>query len=256
MASLYSAGWRQGSLFAVTLPLDYVVLDSNGLPAREQTEHDLWAVATQDCDLDSAETDSAEPLIELRPVYTDDPPADWGIRSSRFLLTDTEYLWSQGPRTTVCPAVLTALLGAGHARRDLPAGRWLPFVTWLGLRYDRPAVPPELVPLARRIADEVRRRQNRPTAMRVRDVLMQFADDDGQVRFSLYAVLEQSGDEDVVRGWLADIAMRIPTELGVADVIEAAPATGISFHLIETSYAADVTQLTWRPNQPEPEGAT
>jgi hypothetical protein len=44
--------------------------------------------------------------------------------------------------------------------------------------------------------------------------------------------------------------------VGVADQIEAATAAGISFHLIETSYAADVTQVTWRPADPKPEGAT
>jgi hypothetical protein len=255
MASLHSAGWRQGSLVEATLPLDSVVLGDDGLPVRQQTEHDVWVVAAQNCDLDSAETDDEEPTIELRPVYTEDPPDDWGIRSWQFLLTETEYVRSLDPRPLVSPAVLTALLAAGKERRELAADRQLALTTWLGLRYDRPAVPDDFVPLAKRIGEEVRRRQNRPIALRVRDVLMQFDGSTDPTRYSLFAILDDAGDEELVREWLAGIAARVPVELGIADVVEAAPATGISFHLIETSYAADVTQLTWRPHQPEPEGA-
>lgn len=43
---------------------------------------------------------------------------------------------------------------------------------WLGLRYDRPALQPKLVPLAGRIDEEVRHRSGRSVAAWVRDVLM------------------------------------------------------------------------------------
>ncbi len=56
--------------------------------------------------------------------------------------------------------------------------------------------------------------------------------------------------------WLAEVGTSIPTDLGVADRIEAATADGIAYSVIETSYATDATQLTWRPGQPGPEGAT
>ncbi len=253
MASLYAAGWRQGSILVAQLPLDSVVLDSSGRPARDQRDHDRWAVASQDCELDLTETTDTEPTIELRPVYTDDPPSDWGIRSARCRLTDTEHVVSASPRAVVSAAVLTAALQVGAPRHDVPAVRRLAFTTWLGLRYDRPAVPPELLQLASRIAEEVQRRPNRPMGRRIRDVLMQFDDASDPVRFSLFAVLDEPGDERAAREWLASIAQAIPTELGIADEIEAARATGISLYLIETSYAADVTQLTWRPNRPEPE---
>ncbi len=254
MASLYASGWRQGSLLAATLPFDCVVLGDGNEPVRRQGEHRLWVVATQECDLVAADADDREASIELRPVYTDDPPDDWGIRSFQFLLTETEYVVSLSPRTMVSPAVLTALVAAGSVRRDSASVRGRAFTIWLGLRYDRPALPDELVPLARCIAETVKRRQNRPTGLRVRDVLMQFDETATPTRFSLYAVLRDGQDADLVREWLAGIVKRVPTDLGVADVLEAAPATMISFDLIETSYAADVAQLTWRPNQPEPEG--
>ncbi len=126
------------------------------------------------------------------------------------------------------------------------------FKTWLGLRYDRPAVPPELLPLAWKIADAVSAKRNRPMGTRVRDVLFQCDEKTSPVRFSLFAVLDDPDDEDAIREWLAEV---VPSELGVADQIEAAPATGISLHLIETSYAADLSRLTWRPADPVPQGA-
>lgn len=257
MGSLHAAGWRQGSVFRAELPLDTVVLNTEGSPERSHASHGCWVVASQDCDLDTTDAESPDPAIEVRPVYTENPPTDWGIRSSRFLLADGEYAESASPRIHVAPAVLTALLAGGVAgRRDLAPDRKLAFTTWLGLRYDRPAVPAELVPLAVRVAKEVNHRRNRQIARRVRDVLMQFDRTDLPTRYSLYAVLERPEDADEVREWLASVAQRVPIELGVADVIEAAPATGISLHLVETSYAADVSRLTWRPSQPGPDGAT
>jgi hypothetical protein len=87
MPSLYEAGWRQGSIVAATLPFDAVVVDPAGQVIRQQGEHERWVVATQECDLNLTEPDDAQPTIELRAVHADDPPQDWGLRSSRFRLT-------------------------------------------------------------------------------------------------------------------------------------------------------------------------
>jgi hypothetical protein len=38
-ASLYEAGWRQGSIMIVTLPFDAVVLDPSGQVVRELRDH-------------------------------------------------------------------------------------------------------------------------------------------------------------------------------------------------------------------------
>jgi hypothetical protein len=256
MASLYETGWRQGTILVAMLPLDAVVMDAQGDPARRQAMHGSWIIATQDCDLDQTETYEQEPTVELRPVLNDDPPTDWGIRSARLLLTESDYIAAASPRTMASAALLSRLLSSGSGHTQLSDARTLAFVTWLGKRYDRPAVPVPLMPLARRIADEVRRNTNRPLGLRVRDVLMQVDDSADPIRFSLYAVLDDAADEDRVREWLAGIAAAIPVDLGVADQIEAATAEGVSLQLIETSYAADVTQLTWRPGHPDPTGAT
>jgi hypothetical protein len=255
MASLYEAGWRQGSILAGSLLLTAVVLDKSGQPVRQERDHGRWVVASQECDLDLTDVDDERPTIELRAVHTDDPPEDWGLRSSRLRLTESDHVVSDDPRVSVSAAVLTALLSAGSERRNLSEARSRAFAIWLGLRYDRPALPPELLPVARRIAEEVRRRQGRPVAPLVRDVLMQFDESTEPVRYSLFAVVEKENDEEAVREWLAGIASRVPVELGIGDELEAAPAARISLQLIEQSYAADVTQLTWRPGRPEPTGA-
>jgi hypothetical protein len=84
---------------------------------------------------------------------------------------------------------------------------------------------------------------------------MQFDESPSPPRFSLFAVLENEADENDARTWLSAISLEIPSHLGLLDQIEAATARGISLELIETSYSADVTQVTWRPNNPDPEGA-
>lgn len=255
MASLYEAGWRQGSIVEYELPLDAVVVGSSGSPERSTGSHGAWAVATQNCDLDRAEVNDPDPGVELRPVFTLTPPPDWGIRSAKLRLTDHEYVHASAPRLTVAPQVLTTILEAGAARRDVTPARRQTFTTWLGLRYDRPAVPDPLVPLAQRISTEVARGTHRTITGRVRDVLMQFADAGDIVRYSLFAVLDDPADEVEVRAWLARIAQAVPAELGVADQIEAATADGIAFSIVETSYSADVSQVTWRRGQPHPEGS-
>ena len=256
MASLYEAGWRQGSIVEYELPFDAVVVGASGSPERSAGSHGLWAVATQDCDLDRADTGDRDPGIELRPIFTHAPPSDWGIRSAKLRLTDHEYADASAPRLTVAPQVLTTILELGAPRRDVAAARRQAFTTWLGLRYDRPAVPDHLVPLAKCISTEVARDAHRGITARVRDVLMQFDDTGDTVRYSMFAVLDDPADQDEVRAWLGRVAQAVSTELGVADLIEAASTDGIAFSTIESSYSADVSQVTWRRGQLDPEGAT
>jgi hypothetical protein len=256
MASLYDEAWRQGTIFDAALPLDAVVLgESSGQPERRTGTHNRWVIATQDCDLDQTDTADAEPSIELRPVFMQDPPRDWGIRSARLLLTEQDYVQSASPRSVASAAVLTALKADGAHLSQIDPLRRRAFTTWLGRRYDRPAVPPELLPLAKQIAELVKAKRNRATGARVRDILMQFDDTAEPVRCSLFAVLDDAADEEDVLVWLSSIALKIPVELGVVDQIAAATARGISLELIETAYSADVAQLTWRPNSPAHEGA-
>jgi len=101
---------------------------------------------------------------------------------------------------------------------------------------------------------KVGRNKNRPVGRRVRDVLMQFDETTVPPRFRLYAVLADPADRVVVREWLSAISQDVPADLGIGEAFDAQPAELISLELIETSYAADVSELTWRPNSLKPEG--
>jgi len=246
--TLYDVGWRQGRLARASLPLPQVDLDTEGRVALLQQPHDLWVVATQDCDLDllSGADDAAS--VELRPVYEREQ-GDWGIRSRWFRLSGRYFTHADRPRLHVSPRTLE------RAAQEplLDEVRVVAFKTWLGLRYDRPAVPPELLPLMRAIGDEVHADRH-ALAHVTRDVLVQVEQEDGHVRYSLFGVVLDDSHVEDVRRWLADLATRVAIELGVADEIEAATPAGISLQLIETSYAADVTRITWRGSRPEPHG--
>lgn len=254
MASLYDDGWRQGSRLTVSLPNDTVVLNTANEPSRDLKEHNRWVVATQDCDLAFTDSSNAEPTVELHTVFRhdSDPNTDWGIRSRRFVLSENEHVVSPSPHTLVSAAVLTVIRSSPGSRVEpLPDLRVVAFKRWLGYRYDRPAVPEQCVALAQRVAKEVQRNRRRLMGKRVRDVLMQFDEAQRPPRFSLFAVIRDTADEQEVREWLADIALSIPVELGIGDEFVAVTSQQVTLHLIETSYAADVTQMTWRGSTPE-----
>lgn len=235
-------------MFRCELALNGVVLGvGRGLELR-QGMHDNWVVASQDCTLDQSRIDETEPIIELRPVLNENAPADWGIRSGRFLLAEGSYVDDNLPRTFIAPAALNRLAQLGNQQTPLEPPRALAFKTWLGLRYDRPAVPPERVDLARAIGEAVR--SQRQGTVVVRDVLMQFGPGDPP-EYTLVAIVLEEADKLVVRKWLADVALRVPGHLGTASRIEAVTPKEASLHLVENSYAADVTQITWRKGGPQ-----
>ncbi|MGH8827624.1 MAG: hypothetical protein ACRDVZ_08530, partial [Jiangellaceae bacterium] len=84
-----------------------------------------------------------------------------------------------------------ALLNVIQPSRQPPLveGRALAFKTWLGLRYDRPAVPDHLVDLGREIAKRCETKGSRETAKKVHDVLMQFNDTQTPPHVALFAVI-------------------------------------------------------------------
>lgn len=248
MVSLYDRGWRQGSILTARLPLVGVLLGPDGVPAKDEREHSAWVIATQNCDLAQADASEVDDIIELRPVLREHPPTDRGIRSRRYLLDAGRYVEAQSRRLMIAPAALSTLLQSGAPRENSVADdleRVTGFKTWLGYRYDRPAVPDEFIPLARRIAEEVAKQRGKQQSALVRDVLMQF-EPGVPPRFTLFAVILDDANMEVVHEWLTAIALKIPAGLGVLSAPpEVATAEETPLKLIETSFAADVTQLTW-----------
>ncbi len=247
--NLYELGWRQGSIFDAALPADTVVLAPNGAYQREQQEHGVWVVASQDCDLAVTPSTADGACIELRPVFSEEPPTDWGIRSRRLRLTDACYVVAESPRTMISPAALVAH-GTSCARAPLAPGRTVALKTWLGLRYDRPAVPDQLVELVQAIATRVADRQRRAVGEIVHDVLVQFDLSGTAPRYFLFAVIADGADREAVRSWLGAIGAGVSLDLGVMAGYDLGTKAETSLELVENSFAADLSRLTWRGESP------
>lgn len=151
----------------------------------------------------------------------------------------------------VSPAVLTDLLKTDGALREewLDDRELLGLKLWLGLRYDRPAVPTGLVPLARAIAGAIQVREADPALANVREILAQFRIGE-LTRFRLIAVILPKADRAKIRSLLAEACLDVPIEIGTVDQIVVGPATEISLDVIENSFAIDVSQITWGRGQP------
>ncbi len=224
-----------------------MIIAESGEVVEDRQEYDTWIVATQNCDLDWLDELAPENDVELRPVFCEDPPTERGIRSRKHLLETPHYVDAQSRRVMISPAALRTLLQSDATRDNAVADdeeRIRAFKTWLGYRYDRPAVSDEYVPLAVSIAEAVKKQRAKSYSGQVRDILAQFVEDDPP-RYQLFAVIEAGVDPDQIREWLAEAARSVPIELGIADDIDAATADETSLALIEGSYAVDLTSITW-----------
>jgi hypothetical protein len=218
--------------------------------------HGLWLVAEQDCDLAFRAINGSEYKLELRPVLCVDPPYDWSIRSAKFLLdVGGAHLDSQMPAVRVTPEVLSL---AEHLTCPHPASARR-LKTWLGLRYDRPAVPQQYLALADKLAEGLKKKSRRQAGERLRDVLAAFRTVDGETEYTLVAVLPHVSASrelrDDVRQWLAEVALEVPEALGRPVDIEARTDREVSLAFLEESYGLAVSTLSWPVKQPGPIGA-
>lgn len=247
MVSLYTNGWRQGTILTARLPLMGVSVDTQGDIIPNIQYHGAWVIATQDCDLDRFDELVSDDVVELCPVFHQDPPTSRGIRSRKCRLVDALYVEAQSRRTMVPPEVLALLLREGKATRNdglanNPALKTA-FKTWLGLRYDRPAVQPEFVDLAKRIADEIEQHAS-TTSDAVRDVLVQFESGNPPI-YALHAIILNTSDTSEVTTWLTEATLRVPANLGILGELKVGTDAETSLKLLEGSFSVDLTQITW-----------
>lgn len=248
-------GWRQGCQLTLDLPLEHVTVRDNR-PYAVRDVHGHWLVAEQDCDLAHRALVGSSYTLELRAVWHDDAPRDWGIRNTRFLLDASgAYLNAEVPVVRVTPDVLDLAkhLTCPHP----PSGQRLK--TWLGLRYDRPAIPEAYAKLAGKLAERLKRKSRRELGERLRDVLATFRTVEGESEYTLIAVLPHSTATpellDRVRQWLAEVALEVPETLGRPVNIEARTDRQVSLAFLEESYGLAVSTLSWPVNEPGPIGA-
>lgn len=244
VSSLFELGWRQGSLLQAELPTGGLSLDEQGRVHHVGGTHDNWVVASQDCDLNSCDPTMEEPLVELRQVMVLTDAANWGIRSHRLCLSETTYTSSEVPAAFISPVALVSLTSAAPPL-EIGDQRKSAFKTWLGYRYDRPAVPTHLVPLAQDIAHRAKRRSGRAFATNLHEVLVQFDNTSDPPLFALFAVMCDGTDPSESREWLANVGRSVPPSLGVLSDVEVGYRFETPLSLIEESYAADVSQLSW-----------
>ena len=243
MASLYAAGWRQGSLFALDLEMVSWTVDSDARPMERRQKHQLWVLCTQDCDLDRAEVTLAEGILEIRPVFEDSGLNDWGIRSRRLRLTQSGFVECDSPRVTVSPSLLNSLSTPEEPIEE----RSRALKTWLGLRYDRPAVPEDFVEIAREVSRLCAARKD-VIRDSVHDVLMRFDASVEGPRLEVFAVVTDDADKDAVRAWLAGAVVGV--KKATIEQIEVATRDEVSLRFIEESYSADLSQITFKDQPP------
>lgn len=247
--SLYDTGWRQGSVFTADLSPVSFVLNVN-TAATATFAHSVWVVAAQDCDLSSAHIASNQPSVEVRPVHRGGPSTAKGIRSRRLRLRGSDVLDASDPRPLMSPALLAGL--AATREPDLTDDEAKAFKRWLGLRYDRPAVPDDCVSLARAIANAVQGAAVPDLTDHCHDVLMQFGPG-APVKFALWCVIDPEHPHEPFAEWLTGAAASVPPELGVlAFPPRVVTKDRLTLDVLENSYPADLSDITWRG---EPRGA-
>jgi hypothetical protein len=170
-----------------------------------------------------------------------------GVRSRTFYIGLGDFVHADRPRTHVSPALLATLSPASL----LLPWRALGFKTWLGLRYDRPAVPTALVELAKSIGQELRSVFEGPLGTQIWDVLVEYSPGSTRVDYGLVAIVGDAADRERIQATLSEAALRVPVQLGQCTAIKVGGKGDISLDLLENSYSADLSQLTWGSRDPQ-----
>jgi hypothetical protein len=202
-------------------------------------EHDLWLLAEQDCDLDQTTDTDTEKLFELRAVrqHTGDVPSN--IVGTRVRIDEHCCLNAMDHTTKVTAAWLTANI---KKRQNIPAQRRRYVKTWLGYRYDRPAVPKQFVKAHERIRNLAKLERGKPDPQKpeqkkenrekvnlekLRDVFVSYEelDSSGKVRCSLNAITKHVDDIAEIEQWMERIrdAVEDAEALIIVEVIVADP---------------------------------
>jgi hypothetical protein len=244
--NLHSEGWRQGSLIAAALHTLTLDADDAGRLTSKEQEFDMWMLCSQDCDLANTGTTNATREFELRPVYHHTGKKVDGIRSRVARVTNDRVLNSDSPRLTLTARALQALLpsrldNVGDTRRR-------ELKTWLGLRYDRPAVPEAFVETQKTLAGVFFAGVPADLDGMLRDILIYY---ESASEIRVFAVLKPNADREVVIDWLDAVIQGLSERHQIA-VIErnAEPAARTPLLVIETYFGLDSAELSSTSEEP------
>ncbi len=236
---LFAEGWRQGSLIRARLSVRTLDIVGDGIGQLDR-DFEVWLLATQDCDLDQTRCSDKAREFELRPVFDAVGPQVDGVRSRTLSISETTVLKADGPKLTLTARALHKL--KPYRENSLSDVKRREIKTWLGLRYDRPAVP---VPFDQVAMEDIHPAlfDHLPTELegRIRDVLVYY---ESATDVRLFAVLRDSGDREICIDWLDDAAKRLGSR-GIS-VVErhAEDGTGTSLAVIETYYGLTSSELS------------
>ncbi len=247
MPSLHENGWRQGSVFkAHLIAISYAYVAGEAVTVDHAYEQ--WVVVSQDCDLASVDSKDNELLVEVMPALTGNGGGGWGIRSRALRLSQGLHTDSRLPKLRLSPAALGVYI---ESIDTLDTARTIALKTWLGLRYDRPAVPTVLNELARERAAAVRKTRTSELSAATHDVLFG-ATEERPSRFQLIAVIVHESHAAEVREWMTAAALEVDPALGsLGGPPEALTKDELTLADIENTFSADLSDISWRKSEPK-----
>jgi hypothetical protein len=234
------------------VPFAAVRYEDGRLTLKEDS-HDLWILADQDCDLSATETTDEDRYLELRAVRTCMPETKLpsGIRS-RILRLSTELTVQAGDARAGLTARALHSLSAAADRSAVDRDARRSFKTWLGLRYDRPAVPEAFASAAKGLLKLLQRSGRTGEWTSLRDIFVTFEDAPHDVPVArLFAVLwnDKAGDCPRIEAWLRDIQLRLSQSAGserfvVIGEISVQPTSRTPVDVLERSYGLDSARFS------------
>lgn len=239
--SLYAEGWRQGSLIRETMVVHYIDLRDNAIVDCNE-QFDYWLLATQDCDLEQTPCTNSARQFELRPVLPrlKDDKLD-GLRSRTIIVKDGFVLRSDSKKLTLTARALNSM----KAKRedDLEDERRVQIKTWLGLRYDRPAIPIQFVALGDRLRTAFIVEMPPELVGVVRDVWIYF-DDDHTVRLFAILVDAQKHRAQDVTDWVDDVISLLSDETIIVAERHIEPPERTPLSILQTYYGLGLSELS------------
>jgi hypothetical protein len=248
LPSLHDLGWRQGFLVTASLTAQVYTIE-DGVQRTSELVHGLWLLAEQDCDLAQTDVGDIAKQFELRAVRYHEGDIPRGITGGRMRINATQCVHALDIVTKVTATWLAANFENAisvdpETRREVK--------TWMGYRYDRPAVPAAISKIHTRIQKLAKFARTEPQQNvaqknwsrldlgKVRDLLVGYEETAGQgkVRANLYAIAKEERDVVELQAWVERIRDAVEdTEPFIVFMVDARDPDNTPISLLETAYS-------------------